>query len=132
MAMEITMRMHGALDDIGERVARRAWSSLTHLPGMERLYPGYYVSIERAAEEYLWRRLTADIACQDGCRRLLFDGPESVEEFELRMADEIAHHLERLVVDRGNLSAVREALPQAVHQALAEYVPADVAQGGHA
>jgi len=63
---------------------------------------------------------------------MLFDGPESVEEFELRMADEIARHLARMLAGRSCLPEVQEALPQAVHQALAEYVPSDVTGGGHA
>ena len=129
MAMEITMRTHGDLDEIGEGVAKQAWMTLTHLPGLERLYPGYYVTIEQATEEYLWRRLTADISEDDGCRKLVFDGPESVGEFELMLAREIARLLGREMRDQSRLPAVEEALPGAVHQALEPYGPAEV-QGG--
>ncbi len=129
MGMEITIRTHGDLDEIGERVAKGAWGTLTHLPGMERLYPGYYVTIMRAAEEHLWRRLTAEVVFGDGSRKLMFDGPESVEEFELHMAAEIARLLEREVRDAAVLPAVERALPGAIHEALRSFVPAEMRGG---
>lgn len=126
MAMEITIRRHSDLDEIGEGVARRAWGDLTHHPGMERLYPGYYVSIMRAAEEHLWRRLTAEVVDGQGTRKLLFDGPESVDEFELRMAQEILALLLREMRNPGDLPFVAAVLPQAIHAALADFSPVDV------
>ena len=129
MAMEITLRTQGDLDEIGEGIARRAWGTLTHTPGMEGLYPGYYVTIMRATEEHLWRRLTAEMLNGDGTRRLLFDGPESVAEFELHMVEEILGLLARELRDRTALPAVSRELPEAIHSALAEYGPVDVRGG---